>query len=134
MSLRTFIESVNAYECGLFFEEIACSILTISESCSPRPPMAFCRPRYARDISSGISSCPQTSCFRHSHLQARFSSCLLFFSHRPSLTSKIVPSLSLRDISVPTIPRDKGSDISPTPPTVDLQREIDGSKELGGWY
>ena len=56
------------------------------------------------------------------------------FCHLPSLTSKMAPSLSLRDISVRKIPRDKGSDISPTPPTVDLHKEIGGRKELGRWF
>ena len=42
---------------------------------------------------------------------------------------KIAPLLSSRDISVPTIPREKSSDISPTPPTVDLHKKIDGRKE-----
>jgi len=48
-----FIESINAYERALFARG------------SSHPPMAYFWPRYARDISSGISgvsSGPQTNC------------------------------------------------------------------------
>ena len=65
-----------------------------------------------------------------SHLQARYS-VLCFPTRQPNF--HIAPSLSSRDILVAMISSDKGNDIPPAPPPVDLCRKCDGWKESLGW-
>ena len=57
---------------------------------------------------------------------------ILCFSHPPPLGLILRPHCH-RDISVATIPSDKGSDIAPTPPPVDSCRKWTRRKELLGW-
>ena len=44
------------------------------------------------------------------------------------------PSLSSRDLPVPTISSDKGSDTSPTPPPVETRKKLDRWNRLLGWF
>ena len=44
------------------------------------------------------------------------------------------PSLSSRDLPVPTISSDKGSDTSPTPPPVEIWKKLDGWNRLLRWF
>ena len=48
--------------------------------------------------------------------------------------SSPAPSLSARDLSVPTISSDKGSDTSPTPPPVESWKKLDRRNSLLGWF
>ena len=68
----------------------------------------------------------------HSHPQARYSSHSLFFP--PSaLISNMVPSLSSRDISVPTMSSGKGSNTTPMSLPVGQYNSPDQRKALLGW-
>ena len=66
----------------------------------------------------------------HSHLQARYSSLSLFFPPY-ALISNMVPSLSSRDILVPTMPSGKGSDTTQCP--CQWNNTAAQRKELLGW-